>query len=175
MIRFVGSHQALLVLPIWATAAILYVVTIGVLYILRDRFEGLPYNVAYSSQVGDMFLICVVLIACTILQRGGEYPPAWMLSTDYHSLAAVVGVSIGITWWRIERPPHWGDIYHHLVVAPLFAYLAITLLPVIFKNGTREEVFATLGFALLWARLVVFDAKYKRLNQREWLLRHGFL
>jgi hypothetical protein len=170
--QFVGSHYVLSGLPIWASALIFYGVTMGVIYVARDIFEGLPYQVAYSVQFGDTALAGAVLIAATILHRGDPLP--WRLSSGYfHILAAIVSVGFGITWWSLDRPSHWGDIYHHLFVAPLIFYLAITLLPVILINGTKVEKFSVLCFALLWATLVAFDLKHERMNQRQWLQSHG--
>jgi len=88
-------------------------------------------------------------------------------------LAAIVSVSFGIIWWALDRPVHWGDIYHHLFVAPLIFYLAITLLPVILINGTKIEKFCVVCLALVWVTLVVFDLKHERMNQRRWLQNHG--
>ena len=170
--QFSGSHYVLSGLPIWASALILYGVTTGVIYVARDFFEGLPYQVAYSAQIGDSALIGAVLIAATILQRGDPLP-LWLSSGSFHLLAAIVSVSFGITWWALDRPSHWGDIYHHLFVAPLIFYLGVTLLPVILINGTKVEKLSVLCFALIWVTLVAFDLKHGRMNQRQWLQNRG--
>jgi hypothetical protein len=170
--QFVGSHYVLSELPIWASSIILYTVTMGVIYVTRDFFEGLPYQVAYSAQFGDAALAGAVLIAATILRRGNPMP--WMFSSGYfHILAALVSMGFGITWWSLDRPAHWGDIYHHLFIAPLICYLAITLSPVILINGTKLEKFCAFCLVLVWITLVAFDIKYERMNQRQWLQSHG--
>jgi hypothetical protein len=170
--QLVGSHYLLSALPIWASALIMYGITVGAIYVARDFFEGLPYQVSYSAQFGDTALAGAVLIAATVLQRGSPLP--WRLASEYfHVLAGVVSVSFGILWWSRDRPRHLGDIYHHLFVAPLILYLAITLLPVILSNGTRVERLAVFCLALVWAALVRFDLKHNRLNQRQWLESHG--
>jgi hypothetical protein len=170
--QLVGSHYVLSALPIWASSLILYGVTIGVIYLARDFFEGLPYQVAYSAQFGDAVLAAAVLIGATILQRGDSLPSRFS-NGNFHVLAALISVSFGLTWWAIDRPQHWGDVYHHLFVAPLILYLAITLLPVILINGKTGEKLWVLCFALLWATLVVFDVTHERMNQRQWLQSHG--
>jgi hypothetical protein len=167
-----GSHRVLSRLPIWASSIIFYAVTMGVVYVARDFFEGLPYQVAYSAQFGDAALAGAVLIAATILQRVGPLP-RWLSSRYFHGVAALVSVGLGSTWWSLDRPAHWGDIYHHLIIAPLIIYLAITLLPVILINGRRVEKSSVLCFALFWASLVAFDLTHGRMNQREWLQAHG--
>lgn len=91
----------------------------------------------------------------------------------FHILAAIAGAGFGIAWWWLDRPSHFGDIYHHLLVAPLILYLAITLLPVIITKGTAIEKSAVMCLVLLWAALIAFDIKYNRVNQREWLENHG--
>jgi hypothetical protein len=169
---FLGSHYVLSLLPIWATAILLYSVTTGVVYVLRDNFEGLPYQVAYSAQFGDAALLGAILIAATILHRGKPLP--WRYSRGYfHVLSALVSLTIGITWWSLDRPSHCGDLYHHFFVAPLILYLAITLFPVILINGTRLEKAIVLCFVLSWATLVAFDLTQHRMNQRAWLQAHG--
>lgn len=170
--QFVGSHHALSVLPIWASGLMLYGVTMGVIYVVRDIFEGLPYQVAYSAQFGDAVLAGAVLVAATILQRDPVLP-GWLMGGNFHVIAALISIGFGVTWWAIDRPAQWGDLYHHLFIAPLILYLAITLLPVILLNGTRIEKSCVLCFALLWAALVVFDVTHARMNQRQWLQNRG--
>ena len=144
----------------------------GVVYVLRDNFEGLPYQVAYSAQFGDAVLVGAALIAATILHRGEALPCRYSRGY-FHVLSALASVAIGVTWWSLDRPLYWGDIYHHLFIAPLILYFAITLFPVTLVNGTRLEKATVLCFALTWATLVAFDLTHHRMNQREWLQTHG--
>ena len=170
--QFVGSHYVLAAMPIWASSLVLYGATLGVIFVVRDIFEGMPYQVAYSAQIGDALLVGAVLVAATILQRG-EVMPSWLSSWLFHLPAALISVGLGLTWWWLDRPAHWGDVYHHLCVAPLFMYLAITLLPVILTKGTRVEILFVTCFVLVWASLMVFDVRHERMNQRQWLQDHG--
>lgn len=164
---YFGGDWVLNELPIWVTAFILYMVTIGVLFILRDKFEGLFYNTSYASQLGDGALSVIVLMAAGILQRGASLPE-WAQSWWFDIGAFILGSVLGTVWWLLDRPQQWGDIYHHLVIAPLLCYLGITLLPIIWLSGTHVENYSTLTLILLWAVLVVYDIKTKRLNQREY-------
>jgi hypothetical protein len=170
--QFFGSHRVLFRLPIWASAIILYVLMTGAIFVLRDATEGLPYQVAYSAQFGDAALVGAMLIAATILQRGAPLQP-WLCRHSFHFLAALVSVGVGILWWSLDHPGHWGDIYHHLFVAPLIVYLAITLLPIVLMNGTKAEKLFVLCFVLSWATLVAFDLTHDRMNQRDWLKAHA--
>src|ERR1035438_10568849 len=93
--RFVGSHYVLSRLPIWASALLFLGVTLGVIYVARDAFEGLPYQVAYSAQFGDSALAGAVLIGATVLRRHDPLP--WQITSGYfHLLAAIVSVGFGI-------------------------------------------------------------------------------
>lgn len=167
--NLIGSYHVLAVLPIWATALILYMMTIGVIFVLRDRYEGLFYNTSYSAMLGDGALIGVVLMAAEILKRGVVSLPEFPQSVYFHICFALVGGVLGCFWWlRISHPQQWGDVYHHLVIVPLVVYLGLTLLPVIYYNGTRMEVIATICLIALWAGLVVYDLRSGRLDQRKY-------
>jgi len=103
-----GSHYLLSVLPIWATALLLYAVTMGVLFVLRDRYEGLYYNTSYSAVLGDGALICIVLMAAGILQRGVSFPE-WTKgglfpSGYFHLFAFFVGIVLGAKWLSLDNP-----------------------------------------------------------------------
>ena len=157
------------------------------IYVGRDIFEGLPYNVAYSSAVGDMGLAVIVLVAAVILQRnarcifqhaGFSFMPAtvWPHRRKPHFLIFISSILLGVIVSFLTIHSRSGqvmDVYHDIVIAPLFLYLAVTLLPVIFMNGTKIEKRATICLILLWAGLVGFDIKYQRMNQRQWLQNHG--
>lgn len=163
-----GSYYVLTMLPIWATALIMYMLTIGVLFILRDIFEGLFYNTSYSAMLGDGALVVVGLMTAGILQRGGVSLPTWAQGILFHQFSFFAAGLLGFVWSLLDQPKQWGDRYHHAVIAPLLCYLGLTLLPVIFWNGTRIEITATVLLILLWAGLVVYDAVTRRLNQRQY-------
>ena len=133
----VGSHFVLAALPVWACAPLLYMGTMGVIFVLREHSEGLPYQIAYSAQFGDVALLTVVLIGSTVLHRGVALP-SWSLGWSFHGVCIGVAVACGAAWWWFDRPPHSADIYHHLFVAPLFIYLALSLTPVV-ASGTRTR------------------------------------
>jgi hypothetical protein len=162
--------------PLWATAIILYFSTLGVIHVGRDYFEGMPYQVSYSAAFGDVLLFGAVLISATILKREGVTIPSWFQFEDVHWLILAVcfaiGISVSINTSDI-RSGQQMDTYHDVIIGPMILYFAITLIPIIALNGTRIEIFATIGFVLIWALLVVFDIKYERMDQRVWLKRLG--
>ncbi len=166
--NLVGSHWVLATLPIWATAFILYMVTIGVIFVIRDRCEGLFYNTSYSAMIGDGALIVAALMAAEILKRGGVSMPEWLQNQRYHAGAGLAGLMLGVIWLTLDRPEQWGDRYHHAIIAPVLLYLVITLLPVIFRNGSKNEKLATVFLVAVWVVLVVYDKKTKRLDQRNY-------
>lgn len=168
----VGSHFLLAALPVWACAPLLYIGTMGVIFVMRESSEGLPYQIAYSAQFGDLALLTTVLIGSTILHRGVALP-AWSLGWSFQGICLGVAVAVGATWWWLDHPGHGADIYHHLFVAPVFIYLALSLTPVI-ASGTRSERVWALCFVLAWATLVLVDVKTGRMDQREWLRQHGW-
>ena len=176
--KLTGIYSILAKLPIWATTAIFGVI-LSAMFVGRDIFEGLPYDVAYSSTVGSITLMVVVLIATTILQRSGEVKTLSCLEVGGVGFQGILLTTI-VVWCGIvcnftlsSRSGQLMDIYHDVVIAPMFVFLAITLLPVIFKNGTRREKSATVCLALLWFGLVVFDFTHGRMNQHQWLQGHG--
>lgn len=180
--KLYGSHLVLTRLPVWATAAILFALTQIPILVGRDVMEGLPYNVAYSATIGDIGLAIIAFIAATVLQRWGfslrrGIPlPGWLQGKMIHKIILSVSVVVGIIVCELTLSSRSGqlmDVYHDVIIAPLFLYLAITLLPIIFMNGTKVEKRATVCLILLWVGLVGFDIKYDRLNQLRWLKNHG--
>ncbi len=176
MDNFVGGIYVLSALPIWATAAIIFAITLTVIFIGREILEGIPYNIAYSAVIGDVGLTIGVLIGATILHREGVHIPQWLQNIFIHLTILLGSVLFGIIICESTLDSRSGqvmDIYHDVIIAPLLLYLAITLLPIIFINSTRVEIISTLCFILLWIALVVFDIRYGRINQRRWLQSHG--
>jgi hypothetical protein len=71
MTGLIGIHYLLAVSPIWFTGIILWIFTDGAIHLMRDKLEGLGYQVSFSAKFGDTGLIIAILIAATILQREG--------------------------------------------------------------------------------------------------------
>lgn len=172
--RSVGVYWALSISPIWVIAMFLYGMS-SVIYVARDIFEGMPYQVAYSAQIGDAALFCVVLLAAGILQRGIvriPYVLRWQTTQVGIFVASFCLGAVACITTLASRSGQGADIYHDLWVAPLIMYFAATLLPIIFLNGTRVEKVATVCSIFLWAGLVFYDIDHNRINQRQWLVDH---
>jgi len=71
-----GIYAILKALPIWLIMLILNFLCVDILYIGREKIEGLPYNIAWSSQYGDRALVGCIIIGILVLQRGKFLFPA---------------------------------------------------------------------------------------------------
>ncbi len=167
-------YSILSVTPIWALFGILFALTFGAIFVGRHIFEGVPYQVSYSAQVGDAALLMAVLIAATILQRGNAVIPAWAprLSVVIAGIALFIGIVVCVSTLT-SRGGKLMDIYHDVVIAPIVMYFAITLLPVIYQNGTALEQGATWFAIAFWMICVIYDVHDDRMNQRRLLERMG--
>ncbi|MEK7109526.1 MAG: hypothetical protein AAB919_03825 [Patescibacteria group bacterium] len=144
---------------------------------MRDKLEGLGYQVSYSAKYGDALLIIAVLIAATMLQRDGVHVPGWLQNgwTQIVILVVCIGIGAVVSWATFgERSGQAADMYHDLVIGPVILFFAIMLVPIIWQNARWHEAFAVIVAAVVWMALVYVDAKYERLNQRQWLVSHGF-
>lgn len=150
------------------TGLLMYAVTFLPLFVLRDRCEGLYYNTSYSAVVGDGGLIVVALLVAGIVQRGPFFLPGLVHSVEYQDCAIAIATLLGLVWFQLDHPQQWADRYHHLVIAPLLCYLGLTLVPIIYLNGTLPEKVSTVLLVLLWAGLVVYDTLTHRLDQRNY-------
>ncbi len=176
----VGSYWLLSVLPIGFTAFVLFFLCIGILHLGRDHFEGLAYNLALSSEIGDAALISCLLIGINILQRPGAVSGGeWCTSIPFQVFSAVVSVfaifiADALTMETLQgRPFHTMDKWHNRVIVPLLVYLILTLLPVILKHGTRTDIVLASVLLALWCEMLVVDITGDRLDQRLWFERHG--
>ena len=164
--------------PIALTVGILIALLQGI-YLGRDKDEGLPYNVALSSYIGEYALIVVSIVAMGILRDGrASKIPGWLQNDQAHVIILVGSVFIGVVASVTTLRSRWGqatDIYHDVIVAPVLLYLMVTLLPVIELNGTDGEFWATFCLVMLWVYTVAFDVKHDRMKQRGWLSIRGVL
>jgi len=102
--------------------------------------------------------------------------PQWMANRYVHFAILVASVAVGITASVLTLTARHGqlmDVYHDVIVTPLFLYLAATLLPVIVKYGKRAEIVVVVCCGLLWAGLGWFDFAHSIFpSQRVWLYHH---
>jgi len=173
----VGGYKLLFATPFWVVALFLDFFVIDILFIGREKFEGYPYNISWSSQYGDRALIgCILLGDCVLQQKG--MPPA--LGGSYSTICLIVGVSAGlidsvVVLWR----DHWKfgtnmDTYHNIVIVSLLVYILGLTVPVIFMAGTLSEKLAAVVLSLIWVATFVYDVKTGRINQPKWHHDNGF-
>jgi hypothetical protein len=174
--HYTGIHWILATLPIWATALAIVVVTLVAINELRDLMEGVPYQVSRSALYGEAGLIITVLIAATILQRGKVVIPSFVQGGETQLQMLVMFVIVGLAVSRVtmkSRSNQLADIYHDAVVAPLFVFFGVTLLPVVYYGGTAFEKIIVYALINLWFIFFVTDVLGDRMNQRRWLTRRG--
>ena len=162
--------------PVWALFAFLFVLTYGALFVGRHIFEGVPYQVSYSAFIGDAGLLVAVMIAATILQRGHAIIPDWLTAGWVHIeiyFVALVACTITCIMTLKSRSGKLMDVYHDAVIGPVVIYFAVTLLPVIFTNGSVSEFGSTCVSIQLWVLCVIYDICGDRMNQRCLLERLG--
>ena len=168
----IGGLYLLAHSPIWVIVAFLLVLLYVAPFVGRDYFEGMPYQVLYSAQIGDAGLLVVILIAATILQREETFIPSWLVSMPLHIALAIAAISLGALVSIVKLKSRDGqivDVYQDIIIAPLFMYLAVAALPIIYVNGSFLEYWATVVLLAIWILLVLFDLMTHRMNQRAWL------
>jgi len=174
-VYFQGIYWFISELPILVTLSI-FLFILELLPVGRGFFEGIPYDVSMASRLGDKLFVVVALIGVMILQRGPTFIPPWLQSGKHQVWVYFAGfaacIIISVTTFS-EREGDVMDLYHDLFIAPIFLSLGIFLLPVIFSNGSRVEIGATLFLVFAWVGLGVYDVKTGRLKQRDWLQAHG--
>jgi hypothetical protein len=172
-----GVYLVLAMAPLWITAMVLVIFCIGILYPGRKWFEGMAYNVAFSSNYGDMALIGVPLIGIWILQTGGNVP-MFANSSCYQSACAIIAVAVGIACHlactadlkKKGRTVMVMDSYHNLVVIPLLVYLILFInIPIMIASGSFFQWLSEAVLVFIWTLLVFVDFKMDRLDQQMWL------
>lgn len=174
--KLAGGYYVLAALPLWATAASVFMVTIGIKWLFQWKLHGFWWDTSASSHFGDQFLLWPVLIGATILHRHEMNEPLWFLASWPTHIMLLIGcVGVGAIVCRLTIAGRSGglvDMYHDLVVVPALLYLAITLVPLIYLEGTTNEKWWALAFVCGWALLVVYDFHTHRINQKQWLQDH---
>jgi hypothetical protein len=155
--------------------AIIYGFAVVVLYPMRAHFEGAAYNVARSSNIGDLFLVGVVFIAWHLLHDLGVQPPAWAVHGGWQFICMFLGV-IAAFYFTFGQTPllrsHATDMYHNSVVMGVLVFALLYVAPLILWSGEWRFVTVSLLLVVGWAMLVASDIGTGRLQQRDWLKQH---
>ena len=168
-----GIYWFLWSCPIWAIALALYFLVIGILFIIRDLREGLPYNISVASQQGDLVLIGIILIGAEIIKRQ-TVSMLWMGDFNFQLILLAVSVFFGTfyQWVVVSKNKEWGtaaDAFHNLFIVPLLVFMLGATVPVILLCGTKLEWNFAIFFLVIWFATLVFDWFYGRLQQKKWI------
>lgn len=160
------------------TALVLAFLSVGVLYIGRKRFEGMPYNVALSSEIGDIALVCAILAAATA-HKGRVGSTVYAFDHySFHLMALAIAVFFGpvvqVALLAYSRKLETlMDVYHNVFVVPLLIYLIMVTLPLVLYIGTQLDIAFYVSMCMLWLALLLLDARAGRLDQRAYLKNIG--
>lgn len=169
----VGILEWLSVVPIWTTTVLFYFLLAGIPWILRDRYERFYYNTAVSSQLADGLLFGVVLIGATLLQEGKE-PPVLLNTWWLQALGGVAAIAMGVIWRLMDHTgPKPADVYHHLVIAPVFFYLLAIAIVMIVSAGTLAQRWFLALSLMVWVASAMYDVRTGRHQPRRWLPSRG--
>ena len=161
--------------PMWEISTILLVLVVVVIPLGRLIFQGKWFQVSFSAFPGEACLAGVLLIAVEILHKVSYTPMlfnhrVWLQWVVYIS-SVLLGVMV-FAFTMDEREAEIMDFYHDIVVAPLFLSGAILLLPVIWFNGSQNQLSMTIFLISCWIVALLVDIDEGRLNQPQWLREH---
>ena len=141
------------------------VISIVPIQLMRKRFEGSQYDVAWSANLGGLALALVMLDAVLLLQRGLVLP-SWM-GVDFQAIVGTISLVCGGVWFALDFKTQWADRYHHIVVFPIQIFLLTILLPVIFICGHEGDRRVTALLLAIFAFLLIVDVVEGNLDQRK--------
>ena len=177
--ELIGAYRWFFNLPVWLIMLAMNFLAVDILRRLREKLEGLDYNVSLSSEIGDRCLIAVIGIAATILQsKGSSAWPWWLCGWTLQLTIAAIAFSAvaveAVQWVRGKVNPAV-DRFHDMVILPGLCFLFLTALPPIFTQGNAVQITFAIVLPLVWAVLLYNDEVISgRGNGVKWLRAHGF-
>ncbi|MDB5259549.1 MAG: hypothetical protein JWO73_757 [Candidatus Taylorbacteria bacterium] len=161
------SHYLFSVTEIWAQVFVLYMLLYGVQHPMRFLFKGIGYNVAWSASIGDIALLCCILMGASTMQKNGIHHQ-WLASGAFHALAITGSMLLGIVVQGIFRQEGASDRYHTLFIVPLLMYLSLSFTLLTLLEGTAQDKIWTALLVLFWIALCAFDWITGRIDQPKW-------
>jgi hypothetical protein len=152
----------------WCGVGLLLVDLLPIVVLRRVR-QKVPFQVAWSAEIGGMLQIAIYVVAIGIVQRM-HVLPRWM-GYEFQMGALILGVLGGAIWTYIDRKTEWADLYHHLVVVPQQVFLFIVFLTVVFWFGTPAELISVGIFFGILVGLFVIDGLEGTFAQIVWILK----
>jgi hypothetical protein len=185
--------------PFWLLFLGLYIIVVGVLLPIRQFQEGLPYNVSFASEYGDLALILIIMIGAEVLQRTGA--SGMMGTLQFHVVVGVIALLVGFVWQCITSSgaqsrdvfvfpagmfnPFYlpgmvleyilnggvtlADSFHNMIGVPVLIYFLTTTILPTFRSATWFEMGSMFSLVMIWTLLVWYDARHGRLQQTKWL------
>lgn len=163
-----GSHYFLSVYQIYVYALI-YIFSFPMLWLGRWKFEGRGYDVSFSSKFGDAAFVAFIILVAYVVRQPDFHPLPWMESKLFHFTIIGISVASAIVYYFVTRPKQIMDAWHALFVFPMFMYLIVTTIPVLWVS---PEFSSGLVLLLAWGAFVTCDIVEKRMNQREWIAKN---
>ena len=176
----VEFYQQLVQVDCWLVCTALLLLCIILLPVIRQFNEGIGYNIAMSSFIGDMGVITHITAGFWLLNHAesgmllwtDDVLPEWAVSWWY-GLAAVM--SIPLTMWALGgfrklaavAVYRLADRYHDLFVGPMLVSMSLVTLPVVVEDGWALLV-SVPGFGV-WLWCVWADMKANRMDQWPYL------
>ncbi len=161
------GHWFLTLLPWYAYMAFFVA---GYLLLLGGRwlFEGRPYNVARSADVGGMFLTLFVCVAARIIQRNNFNATQWMESGIFNWVVVSLSIFV-VRYFLRQKLKYTMDFFYAIIIAPLFFYFIITSIPIYWFYGNAVDCLGGIFQLIGWLLCVIYDTRTHRMDQRRWI------
>lgn len=167
-------------MPEWLVLTLFVYVVCGLPQRLQNKYDGIGWNVAFSSFEGA---ICETgVLGIGIESMRAVTPTLWMQSHALliATISVAVALGIALSWFfavrRVDKHPgRTSDEYHNTVVVFIVAYFVLPCFLFVLISGTLSQRIAVIVFAIIYVRLVVFDKNTGRSEQPEFMLLSGAL
>jgi hypothetical protein len=138
-----GVYRILFLLPTWLVAATLAMSIVVTLHGKKSH----EYWLWAFSYVG---LLMVVFTAIGILKRGPIFVPLYHLRFGwFHWTILATAISVGTVACLSVNENRLTEVFRDIIVDPLFVFLMLTLLPIVYANGTASDKMLT-AVVLFW-------------------------
>lgn len=143
-----GIYRLLSGLPTWIAMGSLCVM---VLLVLSEKISRRERMVAHMWAVCYAGVLVVVLFTIGILKHGTVFVPNYYLQFGWcHWLILSIAMAFGVSMCLVTNENRLAELFRDVIVDPLFVFLIITLLPIVYTNGTNGDKTVTSVCVLIW-------------------------